>query len=86
MDLGHMTSFPLLSAVGVVVRGALGAIRTAAAAPQSRGFSGETDPAKKRAAGGGQLFVWSVDRHGDMTETNLEPLKCFHSFKADMRR
>lgn len=70
-----MTSSCLLSAVGVVVRGALGAIRTAAAAPQSRGLSGETDPAEERAAGGGQLFALQIAM--ETPETNLKPLNLF---------
>lgn len=61
-DLQHMTGVLFLAAVGVVVRGAFRQVRPAAAAPQSRGFSGETDPATEAAAGGGQLTRLILDQ------------------------
>lgn len=61
-DLHHMTGVLFLAAVGDVVRGAFRQVRPAAAAPQSRGFSGETDPATEAAAGGGQLTRLILDQ------------------------
>lgn len=42
------------AAVGAVVRGALGALRPAAAAPPSAGFTQQTDPTEEETAGGGE--------------------------------
>lgn len=82
----HMTCLRLRAAVGAVVGGAVGALRTAAAAAPSRGLSGETDPATPGAAGGGQPLLSRRRGNGRARPATSETLSRFRSFRPGTQR